>query len=319
MKTILVPLDGSAHANAVLAHIPPLARSLGARVRLLRVLPETYEGAPALHEVVHSYGVGDGLVIDEPRPLTFDARRRAAADEHMSALINLRAAGLDAELEVAAGHPADAIVEMAATTGASLIAMATHGWGGLRRWVLGSVTDKVIHAAPAPVYVVRGGPEMGTAPALRRILVPLDGSALALKALPMAVELAEASGACLKLLRVITPPMLLGYPDSYMSSELAQSYAVPDEELRARALADLQMVAEQVVARHGVTATIEVHSGLPADEIVDTAERRDADLVVMATHGRSGLRRWALGSVADKVLHACARPLLLVRAGELEA
>lgn len=318
MQTILVPLDGSAQADSVLPYVASLARIQAARVCLLRVLADEYADTPVLQDSVKSYHVHEGTIVQEPAPLTLDIRRHQAEADHHAALIALRAAGLEAALEVAVGHPAEVIVERAAGKEMLLIAMATHGWSGLRRWALGSVTDKVIHAAPTPVFVVRSNAEPALpAPTFQRILVPIDQSALARKALPRATELAAATGAQILLLHVLTPPPMLGSPDPYMSADLSMLYANPDPELRAHALADLQELAEQLRLKDGVVVQCEVRAGFAAEEIIDAAEQRGIDLVVMATHGYSGLKRWALGSVADKVLHACRRPLLLVRAGDV--
>lgn len=317
MKTILVPLDGSAEADTVLTYIPQLARSLSARICLLRVLPDHYDGGPVLHEIVASYGVADGMVLEGPVRPSLDTRRQQAEGDHLAALIGLRAQGFEVELEVEVGHPAEMIVEMATTKGAGLIAMATHGWGGLRRWALGSVTDKVIHAAPAPVFVVRSTLDPAPAPELRRVLVPIDRSALSRKALPLAAQLAAANGAQILLLHVLPPPPLFGPVGPHIGAELAQIYTEPDYEMRTQSLAELQSIGKELYERYGVTVSCDVRAGLPAEAIVDLAEQRHVDLVVMGTHGYSGLRRWALGSVADKVLHACPTPLILVRSSEV--
>jgi len=320
MKTILVPLDGSRQADQVLPHVAYLARTLKARVCLLRVLPDLYDGVPALHDVVASYGVGEGMLVQAPAQPSLDARRREAEDEELSALIELRAQGLEAELEVHVGHPAEIIVETATAKQVALIAMATHGYSGLRRWALGSVTDKVIHTAPMPVYVVRGVvADAVQAPQLRRLLVPLDGSAFSRQALPLATELAVASGAELILLHVVTAVVNLAYADPFLGGSFAGLTAEASKELADRAFAELQTLAQQIHAQHGVTVRCVVGLGLAPDVIIDETETREADLVVMATHGYSGLRRWALGSVTDKVLHAGRTPLLLVRASEAEA
>jgi len=136
--------------------------------------------------------------------------------------------------------------------------MATHGYGGLRRWALGSVTDRVVHTATVPVCVVRSAAHVAPGEhALTRILVPLDGSDLARQALPLAIELAKRASAELVVLRAV---------ETHTQN------------------------ASLMIMQSGV------------------------DLIVMATHGYGGLQRWALGSVADKVLQAAPIPILLVRA-----
>lgn len=131
-------------------------------------------------------------------------RQRVQAYLHAQAQA-LEDAGLDVTNEVRWGSPAEVIVEVAARYApGALIAMATHGYSGLRRWALGSVADKVIHATTVPVLVVRGQAQPIVRPP-RRILTPLDGSGLARQALPLASEIARAAHAELILLRAVVP------------------------------------------------------------------------------------------------------------------
>jgi nucleotide-binding universal stress UspA family protein len=183
----------------------------------------------------------------------------------------------------------------------------------LRRWALGSVADKVIHATDAPVLLVRGQAQPVVQPP-RRILTPLDGSGLSRQALPLASEIARAARAELILLRAVVPMIeayigapVLGRPLVENSETLNALYEYALDELKAEA-ASLRAEAPRVLTRAII--------GYPAEVIIDEAREMDVDLIVMATHGYSGLRRWALGSVADKVLHATTTPLILVRASE---
>lgn len=229
----------------------------------------------------------------------------------MDQAMRLREAGLDAEIMVRFGPAPDVIVEAAERIHSTLIAMATHGRSGLRRWALGSVADRVIRAAPVPVFVVRGGAPTPRADfAFKQIMVPLDGSPIAAQALPLAAELATHAQAELTLIQAVTPtiesyPLPLGQPMT--------QYTVLLPALREKAAADLAGAASELRAQ-GLPVKTLVEIGYPAEVIVDEAEKRAIDLIVMATHGRSGLRRWALGSVAGKVLHAATTPLLLIRA-----
>jgi nucleotide-binding universal stress UspA family protein len=226
----------------------------------------------------------------------------------------LRSAGIEVTSEVRTGSPAETIVEVAAAhMPGALIAMATHGYSGLRRWALGSVADKVIHATDAPVLLVRGQAQPVVQPP-RRILTPLDGSGLSRQALPLASEIARAAHAELILLRAVVPMIeayigapVLGRPLVENSETLNALHEYALDELKAEA-ASLRAEAPRVLTRAII--------GYPAEVIIDEAREMDVDLIVMATHGYSGLRRWALGSVADKVLHATTTPLILVRASE---
>jgi nucleotide-binding universal stress UspA family protein len=306
MKTILVPLDGSALAEQVLPSVRMLAPILGAKVRLLQVVLEMDQ-----YYLAMELDPADPFAPPRGQPLnTWEILRQSAENYLERQAAQLRAAGIETNYEVRLGAPAEIVVEVAEQEHAALIAMATHGYSGLKRWALGSVTDKLVHAANIPVFVVRGmeRPPIGER-SLKRILVPLDGSALARQALPLAAELAISTHAELILLTVHAPP--LGE-----ALEEVSSYPRSGELLAAlcdRVLSELGDVADELHQQQVPITPVAVE-GFPAEAIIDEAARRHVDLIVMATHGYSGLRRWALGSVADKVVHAATTPLLLVRA-----
>jgi len=314
MKTILVPLDGSATAEQVLPHIRLLAPILAARVRLIRVVSDEEIARVLAHDgaLAHELGERSSLRPRSAEQLR-DLLRQRAADYLGARAAELREAGIDVDVVVRDGSPAEHIIAVAEHDHISLIAMATHGYSGLRRWTLGNVADKVLHAATTPIFLVRATEQ---APAsvrpLQRILVPLDGSTLAEQALPLAIELARRAPAELILLHVIVPLVEYVPGLSPFNRPLPSSIAFPDV-LREQA----QQLLTATISRFGapeVAMTPMVILGYPAEEIIDAAIERQADLIVMATHGYSGLRRWALGSVADKVLHASIIPLVLVRA-----
>jgi nucleotide-binding universal stress UspA family protein len=188
--------------------------------------------------------------------------------------------------------------------------MATHGYSGIKRWALGSIADKVIHATATPVFVVRG---TALAPAtIGRILLPLDGSAVANQALPLAAELATQANAELVLLEAV-PAALEAYPGLRPLGRPFPQYGDVLTALQRQAHQGLSALVQQLHQRD-LAATAVVVNGHAAETIIEQATLRHADLIVMATHGYSGIKRWALGSVADKVLHATTTPLVLVRA-----
>ncbi|HWQ15128.1 MAG TPA: universal stress protein [Roseiflexaceae bacterium] len=312
MKTIIVPLDGSALAEQVLPYVQLYAPLLEAQVVLLRAVTDEelraylfWHAAELNDDPLHG-----GDVPREGRALAALTERAAAYLEAQAA--PLRAAGLQVTTEAPVSEPAEGIVAAAQRHPEALIMLATHGYSGLKRWTLGSTADKVVHSTSAPVFLVRAGVTAPQPLALRRILVPLDGSALAEQALPVAIELARRAKAELVLLRAVLPftefaPAL---------APLARPIPVPGEaidEEYEQARKQLQLVAEQI-ARPELTITWVTELGYPAEVILAEASAHQVDLIVMATHGRSGIQRWVLGSVADKVLHAAHTPLLLVRA-----
>ncbi|MBK9940891.1 MAG: universal stress protein [Kouleothrix sp.] len=324
MNTILVPLDGSALAEQILPSVRVIAPLMSAEVHLLHVVTEAdryqllfddprgigeFDAPIAMHVAPANTG---GAVVVEPvqARTSWDALQLNASNYLADQAEKLQAAGITTNFEVAAGNTAEVIAETAVRLGANLIAMATHGYSGLRRWALGSIADKVLHITHTPMLLVRGSERMiSPERAIRRILLPLDGSSCARQAIPLATELACETQAELLVLTIIAPPYL-------QTPEVIGSYMQYDEAIdsvRDR-LTDELAEYSATLKEHKVQVTPVATSGIPAETIIDEALDRGADLIVMATHGASGLRRWALGSVADKVLHATTTPLLLVRA-----
>ena len=318
MNTILVPLDGSALAERVLPHVRALASTLGARVCLLKVVAAGDYDNMLTETLMGAYGfVESPEALQKRQRNAWEVIRQHAEGYLATQAVYLREARLEVETEVNAGSPAKIIVEVAREQHATLIAMATHGYGGIKRWTLGSVTDQVVHTATTPVFVVQGAePVPLAAPEIKRILVPLDGSAFARQALPLAAELAANGNAQLILLEAIasTVETMAGFRPLGRS---VPQYAEMIELLHWHAQQDLGALTEQL-AQSGLNVKASIVNGHAAEVIVDEAVKQGADLIVMATHGYSGLKRWALGSVAHKVLHTATMPLVLVRAQAVE-
>ena len=309
MKTILVPLDGSLLAEQVLPYVRVLAPLLGAQVRLLQVVPEIPPPSLLSENVANIYSMAGSAGSQHEVANVALEEAIAAADSYLAArALRLQEAGLEVSCDVQCGEPADVTVEIAHSPQIGMIAMATHGYGGLRRWALGSVADRVVQAAPVPVFLIRATRYTpAKAFALERVLLPLDGSPLAMQALPIARDLAGKAPAELLLVEAVAPP-IEPYPNI-----AAIPYGTVLGALHDQAARSLGALAGELRST-GVKATPVVDNGHAAEVIVDEATRRNASVIVMATHGRGGLRRWAMGSVADKVLHAATMPLVLVRA-----
>jgi nucleotide-binding universal stress UspA family protein len=187
-------------------------------------------------------------------------------------------------LETREGDVGSAIIDLAAAESAGLIVMSTHGYSGLTRWVLGSITEKVLRASSCPVLVIRS-----TMP-LARILVTLDGSQLAEAALGPAAEMARCLDAQVTLLRVVD------FDDA--SYEEAKEY--------------LRQVAERLGQQVALGPAIVMFGPAP-QSILEVIQTHQIDMVAMATHGRGGLRRWVYGSVTEKILRTARRAMLIVR------
>lgn len=224
----------------------------------------------------------------------------AAESEEMPALKIVRA-------QVRGISPAPVILEYAEEQRADLIVMGTHGRRGLRHLLLGSVAEEVVRLADCPVLTVREDAESATA--FERILVPMDYSRSSEVALRYAREIAATEGAGLHLLHVLEVGT---YPDFYFPVQASQMFDMP--ELKEKALQHLRDRLE----REGPAVPAEVHVelGHPAQNIVEYAERLEIDLIVLASHGRTGLERALLGSVAEGVTRRAKCPVLIVKPPE---
>jgi nucleotide-binding universal stress UspA family protein len=293
-RTILVPLDGSPVAERILAYIPALRTEEREELLLVSVL-EAGRYAAAMGP--------DSL-------LTFDlADWRREAEAYLKRIAGeLREMGMPVQTRVLEGDVAAAICDIAAQQ-ADLIAMTTHGRSGVKLWLLGSIADRVVRTAQQPVLLVRPDTD-GGGKAFRRLLVPLDGSSLAEAALGPALDLARPSQGELLLMQVVEAL------DSRVAAHAEMDTPPPSlstAEQEAAAQAYLDGVADGL-RREGVAVRTLVTVGYAPEAIPEVAAAEKVDLVVMSTHGRSGLSRWVFGSVAEKVVRLAACPVLLIRA-----
>ena len=299
LKEILVPLDGSALAEEVLPYAASLAKGLKTRIVLLHIIDaenlrvEAGEHRAYLDQLQQSAeAAASGYLEEQAKPLT--------------------ALGISVSTSVVYGKAADVLAAYGEGQPEpdTLIALSTHGRSGLARTALGSVADRLLRAAHAPLLVIHPRDGAGEPLAeLRRIMVPLDGSPLAEAVLPLVSQLARAMNLGVSLVWVVQiasqvygPPELVVYP-----AELLQ-------EMQQMAVSYLQRTLDGL-KRDGVgDAEFEVmlHNA-PAIAITDRARAIDGALLAMSTHGRSGFTRWMLGSVTDHVVRMSGVPVLVVR------
>lgn len=289
IEEILIPLDGSKGAESV--------------------LPYVRDFAPKFNSRVYVVGVGIGRKT---------RRVNRLLEDYINRIVNeLQAHNIKAEPVIRYGIAADKILDFTAEEKEiDLIIMATHGRSGVTRWWMGSVAEKVISEATAPVLLVRSKRRRTTgttdkSDSIHKILAPLDGSDIGEVALPYAEAIATNSRATVNLLQVISPP------GTVEASLLGGS----DWRKFVKAMHDagenyLKSVAERLSGKD-IKVTYEVLTGDPADKIVEYAAEKGISLIAMSTHGRTGLARWVLGSVADKVLHGARIPILLVRSPKM--
>ena len=216
--------------------------------------------------------------------------------------------GVRGVTRVVDGQAETQILEATADEAVSLVVISTHGRGGLGRFISGSVTDTVLRYAPVPVLTVPPhGLERWPTDKRIKILVPLDGSRLAASVLRPACELADVLGGSLLLLTLVESSRFASYREGYLFGEPNDN----DDDLVA-ARGRLEAIA--VGLRTG-TRPVEVRAvfGTPYFDIAAIARDVGAAAIAIATHGRGGLGRALLGSVATATLQRSAVPLLIVR------
>ncbi len=294
---ILVPLDGSETAEKVLPYARYFAGKLKIPVHLLAVIDVA---EMALHSSAEKQWFIDRMV-EQGRSAGETYLRRVASTFPDSA----------ASWAVEVGRAADAIIEKGAADTAMLIAMATHGRSGLDRYLLGSVAEKVLRGADNPLLLVRAGASAAEEPVgFKSIMVPLDGSELAESILPMVAGLAKKLGSDLVLFRAYHLP-----PGLYVNEAAlyAEGHGDMIAELRAEAVEYLGKKAAEVGKLGLANISTVAQEGFPADEIIAFGRNAPAVLIAMASHGRSGVKRWLLGSVAETVVRHAAGAVLVAR------
>jgi nucleotide-binding universal stress UspA family protein/predicted transcriptional regulator len=306
-QRLLVPLDGSELGEAALPLAASLARERGLGLVLARSVPWP-----------NAMLAGDGEYL---APAVYEeviSSEQEAAGEYLEAVRGrLAEAGLAVETAVRQGPTVENLLDLADELGVFAVAMATHGRGGMKRLVLGSVAEQLIHQATVPVLLVRVKDGVAQAPpphGLRRLLVPLDGSGLAARALDAARELAGPATELL-LLRVVPSVM------EFVSNTDLATNRLDDEatdRLLAEAQAYLDGVAAPLTAAGRAVRTLAL-VGDPSETVLQAGYEQLCDLVVMATHGHSGASRLLLGSVADRVVRHAELPVFLVSARALAA
>ena len=285
IQHILLPTDRTAWSEVVFAHAARYAQRHGATLHLLTVSP----------------GATGEYVVTAPPSKADDFTQRlhqAAAD----------AVGFDVVyVDRAAPSVQRGILDYAERIDADLIVMATHGRRGVDHALIGSIAEAVVRRSACPVLTVRPTADhIETDP--RRVLVPIDLSAHARQALAHARELIEDSEAEIHLVHVAQPFPNYGVVDVPPGTE-----EVTKQEREAIESAMREIAAEVLGAASAVEIHVESAIGNPAVSVLDIAERLDIDLIVLGSHGRSGVRRFWLGSVTEKVVQLAPCPVFTVK------
>lgn len=273
-KKILVPLDGSANGEKIL----PWVRQYAQRERSL-ILP---------------------IQVIDPRGMTprSYAMARNDAEHYLQGIVRqLNYYGAPARAIVKAGAPASVIASTADGGRCDLIAMTTRGGSKVARWLIGGTAEKVVRMSLVPVLLTRPQTPLSQQGRVRRIFVPLDGSARAEAILPWAEGLARMHKAYLVFLHVMPKP----YPPK--RSKYMMQY---------RALVDRMATVVDRMRHRGTQATFRTGEGDAAQTLLFAADR-GPNLISMTTHGYGGINRWIMGSVAERVIHAAEVPVFIYK------
>lgn len=308
-RAILVPLDGSELAEQALPLALSIAGRSGAHLTLLQVVPLVTEPLAV-----------EGAVLSVAEQLEFlQKRAREYLDELVRRLPPFPAAQEEPVLvqpDTTIGQPALEITNYAAAVRSDLIVVATHGHSGLRRWALGSVTNKVLQLTRLPMLIIRpqaeGPVRFDQLPSLDRIMITLDGSALAESVLPVVTELAYLFDSEVVLFRAVVPlPTPSSARDPGNQDPVRGTKSV-NEIAASEARRYLQSVATNLETQ-GLKVHTLVTLSEAADAIRTVAKESGVDLIAMATHGHTGLNDVVWGSVTDRTVRSSPCPVLVVR------
>ncbi len=272
-ERITVPVDGSPFAESVVAYALGLARAMNAKLAFLRIAED---------------------------------RATAAAEEYLRGLADRF--GAEQTLMLADGEPASIILQQIQKRPNDLLAMSTHGRGGVLESLLGSVALRVVREALRPVVLYRphGGAKgdgLGEAVKISTVIAPVDGFDFSERILPFAAGMAKAIGAWLTLLQAVPPA---GLPASVPASDVLESSYV-------------KRTASRIKHEHGIDANWEVLHGPAGKAISDYAKDQTGVLLAMSSHARAGLKQTILGSVTAECLRRSGAPVLVYGPGQPSA
>ena len=292
-KRILVPLDGSELAERALVPAQALAVAMSAKLFFVRV------------------AIPLSLNLDPKHYQRIIKLRQDEAKRYLRSIQSrLSSSPADIETQVLIGRAARSIINFTHEKEIDLIVISSHDRSGVNRWIVGSVADKVLHNAPCAKVIIH--PQVIIKHySIKRILVPLDGSAIAEQALEPALALAEAISAELIFLRVTSVPHIVvqplpGWPGLDAIIEAAEQEA--NTYLKG---------VQAATGDSPASTSFCVTAGPTAERIIDIADIQKADLIVMCSHGCSGIERWVFGSVAEKILRGANCVTLVIQGQEV--
>jgi len=306
-KKILVPLDGSKRAEAILPHVENLAKHDEANVVFMRVIE------PATRSAI--------LNLEQDSEVAFKSQKIDTIKQYLTDWKDkFQEKGLSANILLLRGVAVEAILYAVEVTNADLVAMTSQGRTGLAQVFYGSVASGVLNRVNCPILLVR--PE--TKPSMetnKQILVPVDGSIRSEVVIPHVKEIARLYNAKITLVRIVRT----GYQtkvfvdlekdlkDELVSDKLFNKLGQHQEIERVKEARKYLLDWQKKLQDQGFDVEVTLLYGRPIDSIIEIAEQINADLITMTSQGRTGLDQVFYGSVASGILNRSTRPLLLVR------
>jgi len=293
IQSILATTDFSEDSLSGVSYAVILAEKVGASLHLLHVVepPSRFSG---MEDVAGA--LTDSQVAELARSQLKDLCKREIQS-------NVRV-----RTSVRIGKAFHEITIAARKSSANLIVIATHGYTAAKRVLLGSTSERVVRHAHCPVLTVPAGAGSGAKPVpfrLKKILVPIDFSKVSRDALPWAILLGRQFGSTLTLLHVVEK-----FPIDYTLADRGLDLIRRAEE---QAVGDLQAMARSLTQSSGLNISTRVHGGSPYEQICEAARVMSTDLIVLTTHGYTGLKHVWLGSTAERIVRHARCPVLAVR------
>ena len=297
---ILVALDGSEYAERVLPYVKNIASALSIPVRLLYAVEDDHPSiSRSLRDKLHNLTSAHEHGL-HARSYTEGVQARLTEE------------GMTVDLRVPEGEPYNAILLEASKDPDTLVAMSSHGRSGLARWWMGSVADRVLHLANNPLLLIHTQYQHPPEASFERLIVPVDGSEVAARALSHASHFSTEMGLPVDLITVV--PSRAEYRDATSGFSISRSYYHEFNLIVTKQAEEDLATSKEQIAQYGVeTIETKIMRGKPADEIANYAASMPGTLTIMTTHGRSGVGRMMLGSTAERVVRQAGVPVLLIR------
>jgi nucleotide-binding universal stress UspA family protein len=286
-EKILVPLDGSELAEKALPYAKAIAKLKKSEVVLFAV------------SITNAGGRRDRLL-------------KSYLDVNAKALDS---SGIHVSTSVAYGEIAEEIVKYTENNGVNLIIISSHGYSGIKRWMLGSVAQKVLYGTISPTLLIKSKSSTPSEVEFSKILVPLDCSPFSEITLPYVEELVKGTNSEILLTEVSQPPVVPSYGSRPINPEWEKYRDTLWVELQQQSAYYLDKIKSDLVKRGSKTKALIVkeQDGKVAQSIMQLAQDEKVSLIAITTHGRSGISRWVYGSVANRLVEESSQPVLLIR------